>query len=163
MEFKNPFEQENLLAPRLRNLRRVCGVLAVGIVACLVATAFLLANTPRPATLYLPDALLLSITIFLMILILLSSRLRSSILRRAIPTNPVLKPDPETVLAAYKRATLVSFLLLETAALLGIGVALLSWTLFYGLILCIAILLAMFTRWPNAAELGRILRGRLVP
>lgn len=163
MEFKNLFEQEALLAPRLRNLRRLCNALAVLILVCLVVTAFLLANTPRPPWLYLPDAIPISLTVFSMILILLSSRLRSTILRRGIPRNPALKPETETVLASYKRATLISFLLLETAALFGIGVALVSWTWYYSLILCIAVLLAMFTRWPNAGELGRILRGRLVP
>jgi len=163
VEFKNPFEQETLLAPRLLALRRLCTVLAVSVLLLLVITAFLLSNNPRPASFYLPDAVPISLTLFSMILILLSSRLRSAIVRRAIPRNPVLKPETETVLAAYKRGTLVSFLLLETAALIGIGVALVSWTLFYGLILCIAVLFAMLTRWPNAAQLGRILRGRSVP
>jgi hypothetical protein len=109
----------------------------------------------------LPDAVPLSITAAAAILILLSSRLRSGIVRRSLPNHPALQPQPEAVLAAYKRATVASFAMLEAAGILGLLVALLSGRLLYGIILCLAALLGMLTRWPRAAEVDRILRRRL--
>ncbi|HYG65135.1 MAG TPA: hypothetical protein VEL74_21320, partial [Thermoanaerobaculia bacterium] len=66
----------------------------------------------------------------------------------------------ENVLAAYRKGTLVSFALLDGAAVLGLVVALLSGNRFYGTVLCAAALLGMLTRWPRASEVDRLLRGR---
>jgi hypothetical protein len=96
-------------------------------------------------------------------MILLSSRFRSSILRRAFPRSAALAVDPEAVLAAYQRATRISFLILETAALLGLVVALTSGSAGYGIVLCIASLFGMLTRWPRGAEVDRLVRGRAAP
>jgi hypothetical protein len=94
------------------------------------------------------------------VLILLSSRVRSSTVRRAIPRSAALPVNPDAVLAAYKRGTLLSFAILEFAALLGIGVTVTSGALAYGVILCIVSAFAMLTRWPRAAEMDRLIRGR---
>lgn len=111
----------------------------------------------------LSPAVPLSLSLLAAMLILLSSRFRSSILRRAFPRSTALPVNPETVLAAYGRATLVSFAILETAALLGLGVSLVTGSAFYGIILCAAGALGMLTRWPRATEVDRLLRGRAKP
>jgi hypothetical protein len=97
------------------------------------------------------------------VLILLSSRLRSSVLRRAFPRSAALEPDPDAVLAAYGRASLLSFAALETAAVLGLAVSLSTGAASYGIILCLVSLFGMLTRWPRAGEVDRLLRGRTRP
>jgi len=97
------------------------------------------------------------------VLILLSSHLRSSILRRAFPRSAALQPSPDAVLAAYGRAALAGFAILEVAALLGLVVSLASGSAYYGIVLCIAGAFGMLTRWPRASEVDRLLRGRVRP
>lgn len=160
MENWNLIQREEHFARRLRPLRRLCAALAGGVVL-VAALSWVLLGPAGVRPLPLPDAVPLAVTAAAAILILLSSRLRSSIVRRSFPTRPELQPQPEAVLAAYRRATLVSFALLEGAALLGLMVALLSGRLLYGLVLCAAALLGMLTRWPRATEVDRLLRGRV--
>ncbi len=79
------------------------------------------------------------------------------------PGNPaVVGPavDPDAVLAAYKKGTLLSFAVLEFAAILGIGVAVTTGSGTYGIILCLVSAFCMLTRWPRASELDRLIRGR---
>lgn len=147
-------------ARRLRPLRRICAAL-VGAVALFAALSWLLVRQAGAAVPGTPAALPLSLTLFAAILILLSSRFRGSVLRRAFPRNAALPIDPEAVLAAYSRATLVSFAILETAALAGVLVALTSGSATYGVCLCLASAFAMLTRWPRADEVDRLVRGRL--
>ena len=111
----------------------------------------------------LPPAVPLALSLFAAMLILLSSRFRSSVLRRAFPRSAELAANPETVLAAYGRATLISFAILEAAALLGLGVSLTTGSAFYGILLCAAGAFGMLTRWPRATEVDRLLRGRAKP
>jgi hypothetical protein len=155
----NLIQREAFFSQRLQPLRRVCAALAGGVLIMLMVAWFLLGPggfvPPR-----LPDAVPLSITAASAILILASSRLRSSIVRRSFPTEPSLQPRPENVLAAYQKGTLVSFALLDGAAVLGLLVALLSGSRLYGTVLCAAALLGMLTRWPRASEIDRLLRGR---
>jgi hypothetical protein len=161
VDLESLIERESEFARRLRPLQPVCAALAATVVLYEGLAWFLLG----PAGLVLPrlpDAVPLAITFAAMVLILLSSRLRSGMVRRALPSHPALKPNPEAVLAAYRRATLLSFALLEAAALLGLFVSLLSGRILYGVILCLAALAGMLTRWPRAAEVDRILRGRLI-
>jgi hypothetical protein len=147
-------------ARRLRPLRRIC-IGLLGAVALFAALSWLLVRKAGEAVPGAPQALPLSLTLFAAILILLSSRFRWSILRRAFPRSAALPIDPEVVLAAYSRATLVSFAILETAALAGLLVALTSGSATYGVVLCLFSLLAMLTRWPRAGEVDRLVRGRL--
>jgi hypothetical protein len=147
-------------AVRLRTVSRICGGLA-GTVALF---AFLsweqtqgAGGRPIPG---LPPAVPLSLSMLAAVLILLSSRLRSSVLRRAFPRSAALEPNPDTVLAAYGRASLLSFAVLETAAILGLAVSLTTGAASYGIILCVVSLFGMLTRWPRAGEVDRLLRGR---
>jgi hypothetical protein len=147
-------------ARRLRPLRRICAAL-VGAVAFFAALSWLLVRQAGGGIPGMPAALPLSLSVFAAILILLSSRVRWSILRRAFPRLAALPIDPEAVLAAYSRATLVSFAILETAALVGVLVALSSGSATYGVVLCLACAFGMLTRWPRAGEVDRLVRGRL--
>jgi len=150
-------------AIRLRTVFRICGGLA-GTAALFAFLSWELTrqsgSRPIPG---LPPAVPLSLSMLAAVLILLSSRLRSSILRRAFPRSPVLQPNPDAVLAAYGRATLLSFAALETAAILGLAVSLSTGAASYGIILCVVSLFGMITRWPRAGEVDRLLRGRTSP
>jgi hypothetical protein len=147
-------------ARRLRPLRRICAGLA-GAVALFAALSWLLVRQAGGAVPGTPASLPLTLSLFAALLILLSSRIRSSILRRAFPRSPVLPTDPDAVLAAYWRATLISFAILEIAALLGLLVALTSGSATYGVVLCLVSAFGMATRWPRATEVDRLVRGRL--
>lgn len=154
-------ERERALTARLAPLRQLCRTLAF----CVVLWAgliwlFVEGETFRPIP-GLPPGLPLTLTVGATVLLLLGSRLRSSIVRRAFPGQAGLPLAEEAVIAAYRRATLVSFALLEGAALLGLVIAGLSGSAWYGHVLCAVALLGMLTRWPRASELDRILRGRM--
>jgi hypothetical protein len=145
---------------RLRPLRRICAGLA-GAVALFAVLSWLLVRQAGEAVPGAPPALPLTFTLLAAMLILLSSRFRSSILRRAFPRSPALPIDPEAVLTAYWRATLISFAILETAGLIGVLVALTSGSATYGVVLCAISAFGMLTRWPRATEVDRLVRGRL--
>lgn len=145
-------------ARRLRPLARLCAALAGVVVLLAVLSGFLARPVPG-----MPPAVPLSLSLLAAMMVLLSSRFRSSILRRAFPRSAALALDPEAVLAAYAKSTRASFAILTLAALLGLGVALASGSAFYGIVLCIASLSGMLTRWPRAAEVDRLVRGRATP
>ena len=150
-------------ARRLLPVTRVCAALA-GTVLLFAILSWTLTRAaggrPVPG---LPPAVPLSLSLFAALLILLSSRFRSSVLRRAFPRSAALQPNPETVLAAYGKATLISFAILVVAALLGLVISLTAGSAYYGIVLCAASALGMLTRWPRAAEVDRLLRGRARP
>jgi hypothetical protein len=150
-------------ALRLRPVARLCATL-VGTVAVFAVLSWLLTRQTggRPIS-GLPSAVPLALSLLAAMMILLSTRFRSSILRRAFPRSAELQPSPEAVLAAYGRAARVSFMVLEVAALLGLAVSLLSGSAYYGTVLCAASAFGMLTRWPRAAEVDRLLRGRAKP
>lgn len=158
-----PTEQEMRIAARIRPLRVVCGVLAGLVGACAVAAWMLVEGLGMRLNQGVPEALPLSLTVFSMVMILLSSRLRTSLLRRAIPKTPSAEIQLETLLSAYRQASLVSFAVLTAAAILAVLVALFSGTAFYGIFLCVAAAVAMFTRWPSLRDADRIARGRRSP
>lgn len=108
----------------------------------------------------LPGTVPLVLSLLAAATILLSSRLRSTPVRRAIPRSSVLPVNPDAVLAAYKKGTLLSFAVLEFAAVLGVGVAVITGSGVYGIVLCLASAFCMLTRWPRASELDRLIRGR---
>lgn len=158
-----PTEQQQRITVRLQPLRVVCAVLAGAVGLCAVTAWMLVEGLGYRLSQGMPDVVPLSLTVFAMVLILLSSRLRTTLLRRALPRNPAAEIDLETLLASYQRATLVSFAVLTAAAILAILVALTSGTVFYGIFLCIAAAIAMFTRWPSPTDADRIARGRRSP
>ncbi|HKI02684.1 MAG TPA: hypothetical protein VKK31_11960 [Thermoanaerobaculia bacterium] len=147
---------------RLRPLARLCGALALSVVAFAVLI-WVLVRQGIGVVPGLPAAVPLSLSLLAAMLILLSSRFRSSILRKAFPRSAALGIDPEAVIAAYQRATRTSFVVLEAAALVGLFVALTSGSAGYGIVLCIASLFGMLTRWPRASEVDRLVRGRAAP
>jgi len=145
----------------LRSVTRVCSAL-IAAVALYAAAAWTLAGSGAAAS-GLPASVPLSLSLLAAILILLSSRLRSTVLRRAFPRSAALAVDPGLVLGAYQRATLLSFAMLEAAALLGLLVAFTSGSAIYGSVLCAASAFGMATRWPRASEVDRLVRGRARP
>lgn len=163
MFLRGPSEHEQRIAAHLRPLRTACGVLA-GASALSAALSWLLVEGLNVRfNQGMPDAVPIALTAVAMVLILLSSRLRTTILRGAIPRDPALPIDVEKVLRAYRKATLVSFSALVAASLLGLLIALLSGIAFYGIFLCIAAAFAMFTRWPRLVDADRISRGLRSP
>lgn len=150
-------------ARRLRAVTRVCEALAGSVVLFAILSWLLTRESGGRAIPGLPPAVPLALSLLAAMLILLSSRFRSSILRRAFPRSVALEANPETVLAAYGRAALASFAILEVAALLGLVISLTSGSAYFGVVLCVASLLGMLTRWPRPAEVDRLLRGRVRP
>src|SRR3954465_7909516 len=102
-------------ARRLRPVSRFCTALA-GSVLLLAILSWILTREagghPVPG---LPPVMPLALSLLAAMLILLSSRFRLSILRRAFPRSAVLEANTETVLVAYGRAALASFAILEMA------------------------------------------------
>jgi hypothetical protein len=158
-----PSEQEKRIAARIRPLRVMCSVLAGVVGLCAVTAWMLVEGLGFRWNQGIPDLVPLSLTVFSMVLILLSSRLRTSLLRRAFPRTPAGEISLETLLSAYQQASLVSFAILTAAAILAVLVALFSGTAFYGVFLCIAAGFAMFTRWPSLRDADRLARGRRSP
>ncbi|HEY0514995.1 MAG TPA: hypothetical protein VGH73_24080 [Thermoanaerobaculia bacterium] len=150
-------------ALRLRPATRFCAVMAGTVVAFAILDGFLIHRTGGRPVPGLPPSVPLALSLLAAVLILLSSRIRSSILRRAFPRSAELSASPETVLAAYARAARASFALLVAAALLGLGVSLTTGAPLYGIVLCAASLFGMLTRWPQGSEVDRLLRGRARP
>lgn len=148
---------------RLRGTQRICAAFLVFnlvlFALCWVAAE---GSRSRPA-LQLGENVAVILAMLGAAFILLSTRFRSSILRRAIPRSEALRPTLEGLVPAYRTATLVSFVLLAVAALLGPAVALVSGRADYGMVVCFASSLAMLTRWPKSVEVDRLLRGRATP
>lgn len=150
-------------ASDLQKLRRICTALAVSVWIYGIAVLLLVDYEGGRPVAPVPGMVPLSLTGLAAILILLSSRIRTTILRKALRQNPAFPIDGAKVIAGYQRATILSFAMLEAAALLGLLVALLSGKTSYGLVLCGAALLGMFSRWPREAELDRLIRGKASP
>jgi hypothetical protein len=150
-------------ARRLRAVTRVCATLAGSVVLFAILSWILTRESGGRLIPGLPPVVPLALSLLAAVLILLSSRVRSSILRRAFPRSAALEANPETVLAAYGRAALTSFAILEVAALLGLVISLILGSALYGMIICVASLFGMLTRWPRASEVDRLLRGRVRP
>lgn len=158
-----PFTRERLLAGRLRALRTICMVLAGSVLAYGILGWFLVEGFQMRPFGELPTVVPISLTFFAAVLILLASRLRTALLRSGLPSNRALPADLLDLASAYHRATLVSFAVLELAALMGLLVALLSGSSFYGVVLCLASFFSMLLRWPKAEEIDRLARGRMSP
>jgi hypothetical protein len=157
-------ERERFISDRLRQIRMVCMALAGCVLAYGIAGWFMIEGFQLRPFGRLPDAVPLSLTFLAAVLILLGSRIRTAILRSGLSRNLVSgQVDLGNLIPAYQRATLVSFAVLEAAALMGLLVALLSGSSFYGLVLCLASFFSMLLRWPRAEEVDRLARGRVSP
>lgn len=151
------------LADRLRRLRIACTALAAAALGYSLLGWFLIEGFQLRPFGRVPDTLPVALTFFSAVLILLGSRLRTALLRAGLPSSRALPVSWENLISAYQRATLVGFAVLEGAAVMGLLVALLSGSSFYGVVLCLAALFSMLVRWPNARELERLARGRVSP
>ena len=158
-----PIDPDGRIAKSLRPVRAISTALAVAVALVSVLSWVLLEGLGIHRLRGLPGAVPVSMTAFSMILLLLSSRMRSNILRKVIPTTPGLPMSFERLLEGYRRATLASFFMLECAALAGFAVALLTGTAFYGMVLGAASLVSMATRWPRVTDVDRIASGRRSP
>jgi hypothetical protein len=158
-----PIDPDGRIAKSLRPLRLICGALAAAVGLYAVLSWMLLEGLAYHPQQGVPRSVPIAMTMFAMIMILLSSRLRTNILRKALAGGLTAPASLDRVLEAYRRATLISFAMLEGAAVLGMVVALLSGTVFYGIALGAASLVAMLTRWPQVADVDRIARGRRSP
>jgi hypothetical protein len=158
-----PIDPDGRIAKSLRPVRTISTVLAVAVGLVSVLSWVLLEGLGIHRLRGVPAAVPVSMTAFSMILLLLSSRMRSNIVRKAIPSTPGLPMSFERLLEGYRRATLVSFLMLEGAALAGFAVALLTGTAFYGMVLGAASLVSMATRWPRVTDFDRIASGKRSP
>jgi len=159
-------ERERLISDRLRGTRVACMALAGSVLAYGIAGWFLIEGFQLRPFGELPQVFPISLTFFAAVLILLGSRIRTALLRTGLPSSGLsrsLQVDLANLIPAYQRATLVSFAVLETAAVMGLLVALLSGSSFYGLVLCLASFLSMLLRWPRAEEVDRLARGRVSP
>ena len=155
-----PIDPDGRIATALRPLRGICVALASVVGLFIVLSWVLLEGMAiRPAR-GIPRGASIAVTAFAMILLLLSSRMRSNILRKAVPAIPGVPMSLDRLLAGYRQATLVSFAMLECSALAGMFVALLTGTAFYGIVLGAANLVSMATRWPRDTDVDRIARGR---
>jgi hypothetical protein len=168
-----PSLSPSTLDDRLRRWATVCMALAgsVGLYALLI---YLLVERSgehdwmdKPAT----GAFLLALAG--MLLVFLSSAARASVLRRAVDGEDEREDgdqdlkdgkDPrdgrdkaERLVAAFGKATLLSFALIEAGAVLGLAGALVSRISLYGLLICAASLFAMIVRWPRRSLLDAFL------
>jgi hypothetical protein len=158
-----PIDADGRIAKSLRPVRAISAVLAVTVALVSVLSWVLLEGLAIHRLRGIPTAVPVSMTAFSMILLLLASRMRSNIVRKAIPSTPGLPMSFERLLEGYRRATLISFLMLECAALTGFAVALLTGTAFYGMVLGAASLISMATRWPRVTDFDRIASGKRSP
>jgi hypothetical protein len=157
-------ERERFISDRLRGTRVVCLALAGFVLAYGIAGWFLIEGFQLHPFGRIPDALPISLTFLAAVMLLLGSRIRTALLRGGLTKSLVSRQvDLGNLIPAYQRATLVSFAVLEIAALMGLFVALLSRSSFYGLVLCLASFLSMLLRWPRAEEVDRLARGRVSP
>jgi hypothetical protein len=157
-------ERERFISGRLRGTRVLCTALAGCVLAYGIAGWFLIEGFQIHPFGKVPNALPISLTFLAAVMILLGSRIRTALLRSGLMANPLSRQvDLGNLIPAYQRATLVSFAVLEVAALMGLLVALLSGSSFYGLVLCLASFFSMLLRWPKAEEVDRLARGRVSP
>ncbi len=159
-------QRERLISDQLHGTRMVCMALAGAVLVYGILGWFLVEGFQLHPFGKLPDALPISLTFLAAVLILVGSRIRTALLRSGLPSGPLSRHVPVdlgSLVPAYQRATLVSFAILESSALLGLLVALLSGSSFYGLVICLASFLSMLVRWPRAEEVDRLARGRVSP
>lgn len=160
---REPIDPAGLIPPRMIRLRLIGGAFLWSLLAYAALSWFLIEGMAAKPVKGIPGAVPLSLTALSMILILLSSRIRSNTLRKGFSSLPGFSLDLARLLDAYSRATLISFVMIELAAALGLLVALFSGTAFYGIALCAASAVAMLTRWPSLDDFDRLARGRRSP
>lgn len=156
-----------LLDSRVRTLQVVCGAM-LGCAVMLGAASFVavrsLAVTPTEST-----GISLILTVAAVVIILAASRLHAALLGRAGRRPPVAGGPPRSepapllvsaVMDAYGRATVISYVLLDATASLGLVIAAVTGSLRYSLVIGAAAVLAMLVRWPSFQAVVGLLRRR---
>jgi hypothetical protein len=167
----------DLVAGRLQGLASVCAALLAGVVLDFALLVWQAGRGGAGDWMASPETLPFSLALGAMILILLSSGVRSKILRQALASGEegeqeepqtrqeerLARPEAGPLLAAYTRATLASFAILELAAAIGLGAALANGSVFYGLIICATSAAGMLARWPRRAVLEVMISTQRMP
>jgi hypothetical protein len=155
-----------LLASRVRPLQVVCGAM--------LATALMLAGASVVVvrSLAAPPLdgghLSLILTVAALVILLGASRLHATLLSSgrarlggqgvAATLGPLAASS--SVLEAYGRATVVSYVLLDATASLGLTIAVITANLRYALVICGVAVVSMLLRWPSQEGAATLLRRR---
>lgn len=162
---------QSTLDERLRRWATVCMALAgsVGLYALLIY--LLVERSGEHDWMDKPGTGPFTLALAGMLLVFLSSAARASVLRRAVDGEDerdegepaagagaaAAEGRSERLVAAFGKATLLSFVLMEAGAVLGLAGALASRISLYGLLICAASLFAMIVRWPRRSLLAAFL------
>jgi len=167
---------------RLRALSSACAALAAAVLVTAGTIGWASRGGSAGAWLTSPPADSFVIAVGALLLVLLAGAVHGRIMRPAEPDEsesdgerdaddggeaqgeaPAAPPEAATWAAArlhaYSWATGVSFAMLAAAAALGAAVAAAGRAPFYGLVICIASLLAMAARWPRRSGFDLALRS----
>jgi len=176
-----PSGDDDRIERRLRTLGSVCAVLAAAVLVTAGTIGWAAGRAAEGTLMASPPAGSFLIAIGAMLLVLLASAVHRRILRPPLPAETDGAPDDEpkdelsdepsgelsdepadepgaSRLRAYSWATGVSFGMLAAAGALGAVIAQSGKALFYGLVICLAALIAMVARWPRRS--GFDLAGR---
>lgn len=144
--------------------RAVTGLerLALGALSgCVIAAAVALFAFPAARAKEPPEAFRAAGTalpFLAMIFILAASRLRGMFLNAARRQAKFSSSSLPDLIAAYRRAIWIDFILLEMVAWLGVAMVPLTGSVRYALVLIVAAILGMAVRWPRRPELERLAR-----
>ncbi|HXU30737.1 MAG TPA: hypothetical protein VN851_09190 [Thermoanaerobaculia bacterium] len=160
-----PESAEVLLASTARErTRAVSGLerLALGALSgCAVAAGVALFAFPAARAKQPPEAFRAAGTalpFLAMIFILAASRLRGMLLNAARRQAKFSSSSVPDLIAAYRRAIRIDFILLEMVAWLGVAMVPLTGSVRYALVLIVVAILGMAVRWPRLPELDRLAR-----
>jgi hypothetical protein len=159
---------------RLRRLAAICAPLAAAVAVAVGAIVWMAERDEVSGWVTSPPGDSFLMALGAMLLILLSSAAHTRLLRREL--EPEEAADGEAAAAAtpssseaarlartgerlraFGRATVVSFAMQAVAAALGATVAFRGNAPFYGLVICMAALLAMVARWPRRRRFEMLL------
>ncbi len=152
-----------LLDSRVRTLQVVCGAM-LGCAVMLAGASFVAVRSQAvpPAA---STEVSLILTVAAVVIILAASRLHAALLGRAgrgaAPAGGPARPElASAVMDAYGRATVISYVLLDATAALGLVIAVVTGNARYSLVICAAAVLAMLARWPRLQAVAGLLRRR---
>jgi hypothetical protein len=162
---QNPEAADDALGKSPRSsARAISGLerLALGaLFGCAIAAAVALFAFPAARAKEPPEAFRAAGTalpFLAMIFILAASRLRGMLLNAARRQAKFSSSSLPDLIAAYRRAIWVDFILLEMVAWLGVAMVPLTGSVRYALVLIVAAILGMAVRWPRRPELDRLSR-----
>ncbi len=162
--------ESTTLDDRLRRLATACMGLAGGVGLYALLIYLLVERSGEHDWMDRPGTGPFLLALAGLLLVVLSSAVRAAVLRRAgerederdageAPGGPAEEGEGRAarLLAAFERATLISFAVAEAGALLGLATAWTSRISFYGFLVCAASLYAMMVRWPRRSLLDAFL------